>query len=414
MIRIEVPIREDDLEISAEVARNTSFYILEQTLRNVDVIFESEGDNLIDFLGFLGNSSDKRVHFAARGRTLLMGARTLADRLIQLGYRVAYPTLEQYIVYDPNARISKEDLLLAMSTSGYTSKVIKKSRFARKKGCEIITFTTNQTSPLAMLTTKLLVIIKDKYERENIIKKYDPKPFTPLGTLSEFTQLVLMESLSSGLREYIVNNKGEEECFKYSKEVARRLIEIAKKSLEETYSKYEYEINTLLANLLLKYYSQQTVHLCGRGKTFNIAVGPFKMRLDQIPNAFVTSILDFELLNRPVRKGQITIVVSGSGLTYPIAKRAKENNSLIIGITSYENKLWELSDVKIMIPGRPLAEKGGDWDIRQWTGWKAEFAPKGTNFEISACSFLDGIFAGISNYIGISEESMKTAHANIE
>jgi hypothetical protein len=100
---------------------------------------------------------------------------------------------------------------------------------------------------------------------------------------------------------------------------ADEMLNKARRNLEKSFEQCE-EIISLISNLLLKYYSQQTVHLYARGKSFDMVIGPFKMRLDQIPHAFVTGILDFEPLNRPVRKGQICIIVQLLKQGYMIRK----------------------------------------------------------------------------------------------
>lgn len=415
MLRVHVPIRENDIERSYHICKSTSLYLIDQAKENIDFLFSEEEDILVKFLEFFSNIKDSRVHFAARGRSLLLGARTFADRLTQLNFDTAYPTLEQYVVYDPNAVLEKGDIVICFSTSGLTSKVVKKAKFGREIGCEIIVITGSLNSPLAKLASFPVIYLKHDCNRENLLSKFDKDemPFTPLGTTSEYTQLIFSESLSRGLMEIVLNKESIDHGFRKAKETAYELLNRARKNLSVAFSREE-EIVALLANFLLKYYSQQTVHFCARGKTFNMAVGPFKMRLDQIPHAFVTSIIDFEPLNRPVRKGQITFAVSGSGAAYGIAKIAKDMGSMIVGITSFENALWEISDVKIMIPGRKDTDKIYDWDIRQWRGWRSPFAPEGTEFEVSVAAFLDGVFAGLASYIGIKEEDMKLGHANIE
>ena len=415
MLRVYVPIRENDVERSLHVSKNTSLYLIEQAKENINFLFNKQRDAIIKLLEHISSFKDKRIHFAARGRSLLLGARTFADRLTQLNLNAVYPTLEQYIVYDPNAVLERGDIIICFSTSGRTGKVLKKAKFGREIGCEIIVITGSLDSPLAKLANFPVIYLKPDCKREELLSKYkeDEKPFTPLGTTSEYTQLIFSEAICRGLMECILNNEDVEKSFKISKETALELLDRAEKNLSVAYSD-EDEITALLANFLLKYYSQQTVHFCARGKTFNMAVGPFKMRLDQIPHAFVTSIIDFEPLNRPVRKGQITFTASGSGAAYSIARIAKEMGSMIIGITSFENALWEISDIKIKIPGRKDHDNIYDWDIRQWKGWRSPFAPDGTEFEVSVAAFLDGIFAGLATYIGIKEEDMRFGHANIE
>ncbi|RLG63932.1 hypothetical protein DRO02_01895 [archaeon] len=414
MIKVKVPIPDGDIERAIDTARNTSLYLIEQAERNIDDALRME-EKVVKFIEFIQAFKEKgkgKIHFAARGRSLYLGARTLASRMVQLNIPTVYPTLEDHITYNPTATITGDDCVICFSTSGETASVVKKASFAKSMGCDVIAFTANIDSTLAKIAGKNVILLPAHSGKDEVLKKYDPKPFTPLGTTSEYTQLIFAEALARALKDVIEGEVDSSNAPQILEKTAKRMLNKAKRNMENSFKQCE-EIISLISNLLLKYYSQQTVHLYARGKSFDMVIGPFKMRLDQIPHAFVTGILDFEPLNRPVRKGQICIMVSGSGAVYPLAERVIETGCMLASVTSYENKLYELSHIRIIIPGRK-PETVEDWDIRQWKGFRSEFAPEGIEFEISAAAFFDGIFGGLASYIGITEDDMRMGHANIQ
>ncbi len=414
MIRVKVPIPDEDIERAVATAKNTSLYLIEQAKRNIDDALRME-EKVIKFVEFIlafKNKGKGKIHFAARGRSLYLGARTLASRMVQLNIPTVYPTLEDHITYNPTATITGDDCVICFSTSGETASVTKKASFAKSMGCDVIAFTANIDSTLAKIAGKNVILLPARSEKDEILERYDPRPFAPLGTTSEYTQLIFAEALARALKDVMEGEVSSENVPQILEKTADELLKRAKKNLKKSFEQHE-EIISLISNLLLKYYSQQTVHLYARGKSFDMVIGPFKMRLDQIPHAFVTGILDFEPLNRPVKKGQICIMVSGSGAVYPLAERVIRTGCMLASVTSFENKLYELSHIRIIIPGRKT-DVEEDWDIRQWRGFRSEFAPEGIEFEVSAAAFFDGIFGGLASYIGITEDDMRMGHANIQ
>ena len=254
LFRAYVPIREEDLFSALDVAKNTSFYLLEQAKENLSDFYKNNKDFLLKLFNYLNELKLRRVHFAARGRSLYQGARTLAERLMQLGYNSIYPNLEQFIVYDPSAHLVKGDVLIAISTSGETKTVVKKAKFARDVGGDVIAFTGNPNSTLSRLATLPPLIVKPKINQEQLIEKYNPKPFTPLGTTSEFTTLILMESISTGLKEMLYNNREDVGALKKAIATSKALLDNAQKNLETVFSN-EYENRHKMASQVVEYYT---------------------------------------------------------------------------------------------------------------------------------------------------------------
>lgn len=96
-------------------------------------------------------SLEKRVFVDGEGRSGLM-AKSFAMRLMHLGYRV-------YVVGETITPAMKEnDLFIAVSGSGNSPHVVTNARKAKKLGCEIITFTSNNKSKLGVISDIVVTV----------------------------------------------------------------------------------------------------------------------------------------------------------------------------------------------------------------------------------------------------------------
>ena len=118
-------------------------------------------------------------------------------------------------------------------------------------------------------------------------------------------------------------------------------------------------------------------------------------------NVFVVG----EIVTPSVQKGDLLIVISGSGETETMiafAKRAKELGAEIVLISSRTSStLADMSNTVIPI-GKP--EMYG----------KVVGMPMGTVFELSTLIFLEATISNIIHEKGIPEEEMRARHANLE
>jgi len=90
-------------------------------------------------------SKKKRIFVHGEGRSGLM-AKGFAMRLMHLGYEV-------FVIGETITPALKEkDLFIAVSGSGKSANVVSDTKKAKKVGCEIIAFTSNAKSELALIS----------------------------------------------------------------------------------------------------------------------------------------------------------------------------------------------------------------------------------------------------------------------
>lgn len=112
-----------------------------------------------------------------------------------------------------------------------------------------------------------------------------------------------------------------------------------------------------------------------------------------------------EIVTPSLKKGDLLIVISGSGETETMiafAKRAKELGAELVLISSRTSStLADMSDSVIPI---------GSPDMYG----KVVGMPMGTVFELSTLIFLEATISHIIHEKGIAEEEMRARHANLE
>jgi 6-phospho-3-hexuloisomerase len=112
-----------------------------------------------------------------------------------------------------------------------------------------------------------------------------------------------------------------------------------------------------------------------------------------------------EIVTPSIRKGDLFIVISGSGETETMiafTKRAKEQGARVVLLsTKSSSTIGDLADFVCQIG---TAEQYG----------KVVGMPMGTTFELSTLIFLEATIAHIIHEKGIPEEEMRTRHANLE
>jgi len=134
----------------------------------------------------------------------------------------------------------------------------------------------------------------------------------------------------------------------------------------------------------------------------------FQTRLEhlEIPVFFVTNSRSVPYL----QKGDLILVISGSGRT-PIVKAILESyldqNPKIISITSYpESWLGRISDLVVQLIGRTKIDIA-----RREKGEEASLTPEGTQFEIAAAIFLDGVIAELVMRFKKSNADLAARHS---
>ncbi len=156
------------------------------------------------------------------------------------------------------------------------------------------------------------------------------------------------------------------------------------------------------------------IFLMGAGRS-GLAARAFAMRLMHM--GYYVHVVG-ETTAPAVQPDDLVIAVSGSGETTSIANLgiiSKKLGSKLATITSNKDStLGKISDVVVMIPGRPKEDIDyEDYQERRMIGY-TQLAPLGTVFEISALVFLDAVISELMVRTGASEAELKKRHTVFE
>ncbi len=150
------------------------------------------------------------------------------------------------------------------------------------------------------------------------------------------------------------------------------------------------------------FFNSNRIFIYGAGRS-GLVARAFAIRLVHL--GFQTFVIG-ETITAPVQKGDLVIIVSGTGETIPAvmtAEIAHKIGAKLIAVTSNKkSRLSQLADISIML--------SATCNDKERTG----LAPLGTLFEASAWIFLDGIIAELMKLKGETEEKMRQRHATLE
>ena len=128
----------------------------------------------------------------------------------------------------------------------------------------------------------------------------------------------------------------------------------------------------------------------------------FAMRL--MHSGYDVSVVG-EIVTPSIKKGDLLIIISGSGETEQLVaftKRAKEIGAQIVLITAKNGStIGDMADAVFQIG---TSEQYG----------KVVGMPMGTVFELSTLLFLEALISHVIHEKGIPEEEMRSRHANLE
>jgi 6-phospho 3-hexuloisomerase len=147
------------------------------------------------------------------------------------------------------------------------------------------------------------------------------------------------------------------------------------------------------------FFEANNIFVYGAGRS-GLVGKAFAIRLVHL--GFPTFVIG-ETITKPVKKGDLVVLISGSGETIPVtmtAEIARRLGAKIISITANpDSHIARFADLLVVL--RPKKKI-------------AELAPLGTLFEAAAWLFLDAIIAELMARKGENEESMKRRHATLE
>jgi len=150
------------------------------------------------------------------------------------------------------------------------------------------------------------------------------------------------------------------------------------------------------------FFSSNRIFVYGAGRSGLLAKA-FAIRLVHL--GFQTFVIG-ETITAPVKKGDLVIIVSGSGETIPAVMTAEIAHNLdanVVSITAKKkSKIARYADVTLYI--------SASCDEIE----RKKFAPLGTLFEASVWILLDGFIAELLDSKNETEETMRSRHATLE
>ena len=172
------------------------------------------------------------------------------------------------------------------------------------------------------------------------------------------------------------------------------ILEKVSSILSATDNTYEVKLTKMLDKA-------KRIFVSGAGRS-GLVCKFFAMRL--VHSGYDVSVVG-EIVTPSIKKGDLLIIISGSGETEQLiafAKKAKEVGAKIVLISAKDNStIGDMSEAVFQI-GK--TEQYG----------KVVGMPMGTVFELSTLSFLEALVSHLIHEKGIAEEIMRSRHANLE
>jgi D-arabinose 5-phosphate isomerase GutQ len=335
-----------------------------------------------------------RIHIVGMGRSgkvgMILGESLkdigFANRLSYLGKSLAKP-------------VRKNDVVIAITGSGWTKFTTSAIEDSIRKKAKILTFTGTPDSKAARLSDAILQIPLG-YRPQDMTEpsRFDGQraPLTPLGTIFELTALVVGIGVIAGVMDGA--------CTKGFNEGTTQVLSAAEKSL--TLIRGSKELDSFV-NLLKEYCNQKErkVFIFGNGLD-NIISAISSIRLAHL-RMNIQSIYNWRFR----QKGDLLIAVSGSGASSTTLDKvnvAVADGLKIFGLTSFnDSKLAKKSDQHLILHGR---DESTSPDGLQMTSSYLHLP----SFEYATALTFDACVAQIAVDLNITEDSMRSEHANIE
>lgn len=150
------------------------------------------------------------------------------------------------------------------------------------------------------------------------------------------------------------------------------------------------------------FFSSNRIFVYGAGRSGLVAKA-FAIRLVHL--GFQTFVIG-ESITAPVQKGDLVVIISGSGETIPAvmtAEIAQNLEAYVVSITAKKkSEIAKFADVTLFI--------SASCDEVE----RKKFAPLGTLFEASVWILLDGLIADLLDSKKETEERMRSRHATLE
>ena len=150
------------------------------------------------------------------------------------------------------------------------------------------------------------------------------------------------------------------------------------------------------------FFKSNRIFVYGAGRSGLVAKA-FAIRLVHL--GYQTFVIG-ETISAPVTKGDLVVIVSGSGETIPAVMTAEIAHNLgadVVSITAKKHsEIAKYADITLYISSTCNEED------------RKKFAPLGTLFEASVWVLLDGIISDLLESKKETEEDMRSRHATLE
>jgi len=176
-------------------------------------------------------------------------------------------------------------------------------------------------------------------------------------------------------------------------------IEYIQKKIREILEKISEENIEKVKKL---FFQSNRIFVYGAGRSGLVAKA-FAIRLVHL--GFQTFVIG-ETISAPVTKGDLVLIVSGSGETIPAvmtAEIAHKIGAKVVSITAKKkSEIAKYADVTLFISSSCDEEE------------RKKYAPLGTLFEASVWILLDGLIADLMDSKNETEEDMRSRHATLQ
>ena len=391
--------------MSTLIEKLSAFFDAFQTIIGISEIHlrnmvERQRSNLLNAMNLLKEIKEKRglIHIAGMGRSKL-AAMIIGELLKNLGYQVS-------VIGDFLSKPVREgDIVLAVSSSGWTTTTCLIVEEAVKRGARIIALTATPGSKLDRLADVSLylpgkpIIDDTSYIIRQILGRHKT-PLTPMGTIPE-TNAILV---GMGIIGMLGNGEKPVEMFKNT---ISTVLENAKESFKKILNRIMELEKTIEILSMSMSPDGPKVYLIGTGIGKIVSLMG-AMRFQHL-GLNVASIDDWKFRN----ENDTLIAISSSGesaITLLYAEEAKRTGMKLIALSANpESTLIRISDLKLLLSD--ISERKEYVQFRVFDDVPSRFIPA---FEYAALITLESIVAQIAENFLIKEEDMRRMHANIE
>jgi len=342
------------------------------------------------------------VHIAGAGRSRIAGT-IIGELLKNVGLRVSV------IGETLSKPVKKGDVVIAISSSGWTNTTLFAVEQSIRLGAKIIGFTASVGSKLYRLAD-IIILLPGRSKPEELpylVRQLMGKhktPLTPMGTVSEFGALVIGLGLVNAI--YHITQDKEGDPIKLFKGPISRVLseaELIFNKLRES----PFNVEKFLG-IVMRARSENGKKLFISGLGLCERVSEMIAMRYQHLGLNVAPIEEWRFREN----GDLLILISGSGenpIVLQYAREAKRSGMGLVGITANKtSQLSELSDLSIIFSDISIRE---DYVKLRVGEEKPIFIPL---FELIALLFLESTVAQIAEVEQISEETMRLLHANVE